>query len=141
MATFDDVADVAIGLPEAEERERHGNRTWFVDSKAFAWERPFSKADIRRYGAEIPPDGPLLAVRVTDLEDKDLVLETNGKSFFTIPHFVGYAAVLIHLNSVDDEVLENAIVEAWLASAPPRLTRQFLSKHDSTGSKPEENAP
>jgi hypothetical protein len=49
--------------------------------------------------------------------------------------------VLIHLNSVDDEVLENAIVEAWLASAPPRLARQFLSEHDSTGSKPEENAP
>jgi hypothetical protein len=89
VATFDDVADEAIGLPEAEERERHGNRTWFVDSKAFAGERPFSKADIRRYGTEIPPDGPILAVRLADLEDKDLVLETNGGSFFTIPHFVG----------------------------------------------------
>ena len=54
-------------LPEVTEGQRHGNRTWFVGGKAFAWERPFSKADIRRFGDVTPPDGQILAVSVADL--------------------------------------------------------------------------
>jgi hypothetical protein len=42
MVDFDEVARMASELPEVTERERHGNRTWFVAGKAFAWERPFS---------------------------------------------------------------------------------------------------
>jgi hypothetical protein len=36
MATLDDVASMALGLPEVTESERHGNRTWYVAGKAFA---------------------------------------------------------------------------------------------------------
>ncbi len=67
MVTVDDAARMALALPEVTEGERHGNRTWFVGAKAFAWERPFSKADIKRFGDTQPPDGPIIAVRVADL--------------------------------------------------------------------------
>src|SRR6202011_3898807 len=86
MATLDDVAHIAVGLPDVTEGERHGNRTWFVSGKSFAWERPFSKADIRRFGDATPPGGPIVAVRVTDLVEKEAVLAASSKAFFTIPH-------------------------------------------------------
>src|SRR5207249_3100497 len=57
MATLDDAARLAGELPEVEEGERRGVRTWSVGGKTFAWERPFSKADIKRFGAETSPDG------------------------------------------------------------------------------------
>ena len=48
----------------------------------------------------IPPAGPILAVSVEDLAEKEAVLAAQPKAFFTISHFDGYAAVLIQLRSV-----------------------------------------
>jgi hypothetical protein len=125
MVTIDDVARLALELPEVTECQRHGNRTWFVAGKAFAWERPFSKADIRRFGDATPPDGPILAVSVADLGEKDAVLAENRKGFFTIPHFDGYAAVLIQLNVTTKRPLREALIDAWSACVPPKVAAKY----------------
>jgi len=128
-ASLDDVDALASALPDVTTGARHGNRTWFVAGKGFAWERPFSKADLKRFGDETPPAGDIIAVRVDDLQEKDAVLAAGRKGFFTIPHFDGYAAVLIQLRAVGKRALRDAIVDAWLAMAPPRLADEYLAHH------------
>jgi hypothetical protein len=128
VATLEDVTRLARELPEVTEGERHGNRTWFVAGKAFAWDRPFSKADIRRFGDQTPPDGPILAVRVEDLGEKEAVLAAHPEAFFTIPHFDGYSAILIQLRLVTGKALRDAITDGWLACAPPKLAAQYLDR-------------
>ena len=128
MVRLDEVAAVASELPDVTEGERHGNRMWAVAGKTFAWERSFSKADIRRFGDATPPDGPILAVRVADLDDKEAVLAAGTKGIFTIPHFDGYAAILIHLKVVTKRALREAIVDGWLASAPPALAEEYVKQ-------------
>jgi len=128
MATMDDVARLALELPEVTEGERHGRRTWLVAGKAFAWERAFSKADLKRFGDATPPAGPILAVSVEDLGEKEAVLAADPTAFFTIPHFDGYAAVLIQLKKVRKAALREALIDGWLAAAPPKLAEDFLRR-------------
>ena len=61
-----------------------------------------------------------------DLAEKEAVLAAGGPAFFTIPHFDGYAAVLIQLDEVDETALREALVDAWLACAPVTLAREYL---------------
>lgn len=126
--TLGDVARIASGLPEVIQGERHGNRTWSVAGKAFAWERPFSQADIRRFGEVDPPDGPILAVRVDDLVEKEAVLAGEPEAFFTIPHFDGYPAILIQLKKVSRPALREALIDGWLSCAPPKLANDFVAR-------------
>jgi hypothetical protein len=128
MVSLDEVARLALELPDVVEGERHGNRSWSVAGKTFAWERSFSKADIRRFGDEGPPDGPILAVRVADLAEKEAVLAAGPKGFFTIPHFNGYAAVLIQLKAVTKRALREALVDGWLACAPPATADAYIAR-------------
>jgi hypothetical protein len=128
MLTIDDAAVIASALPEVVESERRGARIWSVSDKTFAWERPFSKADIKRFGDTTPPDGPILAVRVADLGEKEAALSGNPTAFFTIPHFDGFSAILIQLNKATKKATREALLDGWLACAPPRLAAAYL-KH------------
>jgi hypothetical protein len=129
MVSVEEVAQMALALPEVTEGERYGNKTWSVGKTTFAWVRPFSKADIKRFGNATPPDGPILAVRVADLGEKEAVLAEQPKAFFTIPHFDGYAAVLIQLQVATKTAVQESILDGWLASAPPALAAEYLAEH------------
>lgn len=128
MPTLDAAARIALALPEVTEGERNGRRAWSVNGKVFAWERAFSKADIKRFGDEQPPDGPILAVRTADVGEKEAVLGAGHAGIFTIPHFNGYPAVLVQLRAVTRPVLRETITDGWLATAPPALAEDYLKR-------------
>lgn len=128
MLSLDEVGEAARALPEVIEADRKGSLTWSVGARTFAWQRPFTKADVRRFGAETPPGGTIVAVRVADLDDKTAVLAQGLRGVFTIPHFDGFAAVLLHLDEVDGDAALELIVDGWLACAPPRLVQAYLAE-------------
>lgn len=128
MPTLADAEKIALALPEVYEGDRFRMRTWYVGKKAFMWERPFTKADLKRFGTATPPSGAILAVSVEDLAEKEAVLQAGKKGFFTIPHFDGYPAVLIQLSAVGKRALREAIVDAWLCAAPAKLAKEYLAR-------------
>jgi hypothetical protein len=128
MVTLEEVETYLAALPEISEGSSYGNRSWEVAGTGFAWIRPFSKADIKRFGEEPVPKGPILALRTADLAEKEAILAAGRKGFFTIPHFNGYAAVLIDLSSATKRWVREAIVDAWLAKAPQELADAYAER-------------
>lgn len=148
MVTFDDVARIALALPRTEETTSYGYTAWAVSpatagsahatggrqaatsarkkGKVFVWERPLSAKD-RRLLAEsgapdVPPDDVIMAAIVDDLSEKAAVLAEHPDIAFTTPHFDGFAAVLVRLDRLDEDLLREIVTSAWRAAAPAELT-------------------
>jgi hypothetical protein len=122
MATQEDVRRIAMSLPETvESDERFAFSVRSRDKlKGFVWvwlERLQPKK------ARVP-NPKVIAVRVADLDEKDIILSIDAEKFFTEPHYNGFPAVLVRLAAVDAEELEELIVNAWRCQAPKALVRQ-----------------
>jgi len=130
--TLDEVDAFATSLPDVVVGTKWGNRTWMVGNKGFAWQRPFSKADVKRFGDETPPAGDILAVTVGNLDAKDALLAIAPRGFFTIPHFNGYPAVLIALRVASASDVRAALVDAWRTVAPAASVAKFAAKRTRT---------
>jgi hypothetical protein len=130
MATWEDVAQIALALPEVAEEPMHGMRAWKVRKKLFVWERPLRAKEIEQLGGLEPdgaaPAGDILGVRVPDEEAKTALLESEPETYFTTPHFDRSNSVLIRLERISRADLEEAIVEAWLVRAPKRVAASYL---------------
>jgi hypothetical protein len=128
LADWDDVRRIVASLPETREEQRgSGSLSWRVKDKSLAWERPLRKSDVAALG-DAAPDGDILGVRVPDLGAKEAILRDNDGAIFTIPHFDGYPAVLVRMDTVDIGELEELIVEAWLSRAPAKLVKAYLAE-------------
>jgi hypothetical protein len=60
--------------------------------------------------------------------EKEALIAAHPIAFFTILHFDGYAAVLIQLRALTKRALREAIVDAWLASAPKKLANEYIAR-------------
>jgi hypothetical protein len=133
MASFEDVRRHALALPGAEERSSRGNLQWRVGGRLFVWERPLRSSEIEELGAHAP-GGPVLGARVEHLIAKDALIASEPDIFFTTSHFDGYPAVLVRLDLLAEDALEEVVVEAWLARAPPRAVEGYLrGRPDAAG--------
>jgi hypothetical protein len=126
VATWDDVQRLALALPETSERESRGLRQWRVKDKLFVWERPLRASDLEALGGSAP-HGPILGARVEHLVAKEALVADPSGVYFTTPHFDGYPAILVTLDRITLADLEEVTTEAWLARAPAKLGRAYLS--------------
>jgi len=119
MATRADVRRIALSLPETEEAPNH-----FAFSvrnkgklKGFVW------VWMERVKPKQPrvPQPKVIAVRVANLDDKEVLLSLDSEKFFTEPHYNGFPAILVRLAAVSARELRPLITEAWRCQAPKGL--------------------
>ncbi|MFC4337924.1 MmcQ/YjbR family DNA-binding protein [Salininema proteolyticum] len=127
MADWDDVREIVAALPESEERPSYGGLpSWKVRGRQFCWERPLRPKDEEEL--DDPPGGPVLGAAVADLGEKEALLQSDPRLFFTVSHFDGHAAILVRLEEASRERLAEIVEDAWFARAPKRLAREYSER-------------
>jgi len=126
VATWNEVREIALALPETSEQSRRGELAWEVKDKGFVWERQLRRADREALG-ERAPRGPILAAYVADFEVKQALLTDYSLIYFAIPHFDDYPVILVRLERIPSRELVELVVEAWLIRAPKQLARKYLN--------------
>jgi hypothetical protein len=121
MATQADVRRIALSFPETEEGK---DRFAFSvrnkgKSKGFAWVW-MERVDPKK--PRVPNPG-VIAVRVANNAQKDLIIASDSKKFFTEPHYNGYPSVLVRLKAVTVSDLKVLLAEAWRCQAPAALVK------------------
>jgi hypothetical protein len=127
VATWDDVRQIAMALPEVSEVPLHGDAAWKVRGRLFVWARPLRPSDRAALGDDAPA-GPILGARTPDEGVKSALMQSDPGVYFTTPHFDGSPVVLVRLHEIDQSELEELVTEAWLVRAPKRLARSFLDQ-------------
>jgi len=105
--TWEDVRRFALALPGAEEATTYGQPCFKVNG------RPFVNTG-RVEGA--------IVTRAPD-EERDLLMAARPDVYFVTPHYLGWEAVLVRLDAVDEEELAGRIEESWdfiARKKPPR---------------------
>lgn len=131
----DDVDEICRGLPQTWFGTSWGDvPTWLVPlrttgdkGRGFVLHRKPHKSAIDPGTGE--PYADLLVIRTADADDTLALVEADGP-FFTIDHFRGFNAVLVQqcrLGEVTRDELAEIITDAWLATAPKKLVREFLA--------------
>ena len=109
MPTGKDFREIALALPEAEERETWGHPTFRVRDKMFA---------------AMATDGRSASIKAT--KEAQAALVGSEPEVFSIPAYVGHHGwVGVTLAKVDPDELRELITEAWLMTAPKRIAREL----------------
>ena len=120
MATQAQVRRIALSLPDTEEApDRFAFSVRAKDkSKGFAWVWQ-ERVDPKK--PRVPNPG-VLAVRVANLAQKDVIIASDPAKFFTEPHYNGFPAVLVRLSAVSVSDMRELLHEAWRCQAPRSIT-------------------
>ena len=133
MATRADVRRIALALRGA--REGDDDFAFFVmnkgKAKGFAWSW---KERIEPKKPRVPNLG-VLAIRVANNAQKDLILSSDPRKFFTEPHYDGYPAVLVRLKEVTVADLRVLLEEGWRCQAPKELLQAGATPTPVQGAK------
>jgi hypothetical protein len=123
MATQSDVRRIALSLPETREKEGHfafevlHGRKY----KGFAWVW-MERIDPRK--PRVPNPG-VLAIRLENLDAKEILLMADQEKFFNEPHYEGFPAVLVRLKKIGRAELRELLTQGWYAQAPKTLRVKF----------------
>lgn len=125
VATRDDVRRIALSLPETSEAE---------DRFAFSvLNKGRQKGFVWVWAERVHPRKPrvanpaVVAIRVADELEKELLLRSDDAKFFTEPHYRGFPAVLVRLAAIEVDELDELITNAWRYQAPLALREAFDS--------------
>ena len=111
MATEADVRKIALSLPETTEEPWYGTPAYKVKGKGFL-----------RFRTEA--EGGLV-IFISGPDEREMLLASEPKKYFTTPHYKGGNTILVHLKAIGVRELRERIIESWRLQAPPKVRAAY----------------
>ena len=112
------VRELALALPEAEDRESHGSPGWRTGGNSGKFFAYFSD---QHHGSEhialmVKTDGP---------DELNALVELHPETYFRPQYYgaAGWVGIILNRPGVDWDHVADWLHRSWRAVAPPRLTR------------------
>ena len=98
---------IALALPEVEEGTSYGTPAFRVRRKLIA---------------RLREEGVLVVM--IDLADKEFLIKSQPKTYFSMAHYDGYPDVLVRLKAADKKGMTELLSASWRFVAPARLKQK-----------------
>lgn len=105
------VREAALELPETEERQSHGQHTFFVAGKQFA-----------QFRNDHHGDGKIVVcVRVSSLDEQAMLLESDPGTYSRPAYLPSWISIRLVGDDLDWDHVADRIAASWELAAPRRL--------------------
>lgn len=108
---LDRVREIALELPESEERPSHGQPTFFVSGKQFAQFRDNHHGDGKT----------VVCVRVSSLDEQAMLLEVDPDTYSKPAYMPTWLSINVAGDAVDWDHVGDRIAASWELAAPSSL--------------------
>ena len=129
MADLNDLRRMALALPETVQEGE--NIAFAVMNKgkpkgiAWVWQERVDPKKAR------VPNPEVIAIRVRNTLEKEMLIESQPAKFFTEPHYNGFPAILVRLAAVEVDELDMLLTNAWRCQAPAALVQRVDQQSSS----------
>jgi hypothetical protein len=107
--TFQALREMALSLPGVEEGTSYGTAAFRVKGRFFI---------------RLKEDGESIVLK-TDFYERDFLMQSDPRAFFTTDHYRDYPSVLVRLAAVRPRRMEELVAESWRRLAPKRLVQEY----------------
>jgi hypothetical protein len=100
---------LALSFPEAHEKLSYGAPAFFIAKRFFTRLREEDKS---------------IVLFVDTIDERDMLLEADPKTFFITDHYKNYAYILARIDRIDAKTLRGMLERQWRRIAPKKLVKQ-----------------
>jgi len=97
---------IALSFPGGNEKPSYGKPSFFIDKKFFTRWRDEENS---------------IVLIVDSIDERDMLLEADPKTFFITEHYRNYPSVLAYAARLDTKTLRGMLGRRWQKIAPKKL--------------------
>ena len=113
MPSWDDVVEIGARFPGVEVGQSYGTPSLRIRKK---------------FMCRLRTNPDALVLRVSDMGEREALLQGQPEAFFTTPHYDGWPYVLVRLDTVSAEQLAELVEDAWRIRASKRLVAELEAR-------------
>jgi hypothetical protein len=104
---------IALSFPGGNEKPSYGKPSFFIDKSFFTRWRDEENS---------------IVLIVDSIDERDMLLEADPKTFFVTEHYRNYPSVLAYASKIDAKTLHGMLERRWRKIAPKKLQQDSAAK-------------